>query len=224
MAQAITIIALGGVNCYLLAAGEGFILIDTGLATKRDALVHALERAACRPGDLRLVVLTHGDVDHAGNARYLREEYGVAIAMHAADAGMVERGDMSWNRKAKPDRTTMTGRFIRLAGRLMELSRRSAPFETFAPDMLVDDGYDLAGYGLDARVVHLPGHSKGSIGVLTGAGDLFCGDLLYNWRRPSVPIIDDLADHTASLEKLRGRPVGTVHPGHGKPFPWSMVK
>ena len=81
----------------------------------------------------------------------------------------------------------------------MERLRRSDSFAVFEPDLLVEDGFDLSEYGVDARVLHLPGHSKGSIGVLTADGALFCGDLLYNWRRPSTPIVDDLADQTASL-------------------------
>jgi hydroxyacylglutathione hydrolase len=223
MAQATTVIGLSGVNCYLLSAGEGFVLIDTGLATKRDALDRALVRAGCSPGKLRLVVLTHGDVDHAGNAAYLRAKYGARIAMHADDEGMVERGDTTWNRKAKPDFVTVTGRFIMVAGTVIERFRRSGSFEVFEPDLLVDDGFELGEYGLDARVLHLPGHSKGSIGILSADGDLFCGDLLYNWRKPSTPIVNDLADHTASLEKLRDARVATVYPGHGKPFRWAEL-
>ena len=218
MRQDFTTIGLSGVNCYLLRAGEGFVLIDTGLATKREALESALRRAGCTPGKLRLIVLTHGDVDHAGNAAHLRARYGAPIAMHTDDEGMVERGDTTWNRKAKPDLVTVTGRFIMVAGTVMERFRGSGSFEVFEPDLLVDDGFDLSEYGLDARVLHLPGHSKGSIGVLTAGGDLFCGDLLYNWRRPSTPIVDDLADHTASLRKLRETRVAMLYPGHGKPF------
>jgi lactoylglutathione lyase len=43
MTQAIKTIGLGGVNCYLLAGGDGFVLIDTGLATKRGDLDTALD-------------------------------------------------------------------------------------------------------------------------------------------------------------------------------------
>jgi glyoxylase-like metal-dependent hydrolase (beta-lactamase superfamily II) len=98
----------------------------------------------CTPGKLRLVVLTHGDVDHAGNAAYLRAKYGAQIAMHAGDKGMVEHGDAAWNRKAKPDFVTVTGRFIMAAGTLMERFRRSDSFEVFEPDLLVEDGFDLS--------------------------------------------------------------------------------
>jgi hydroxyacylglutathione hydrolase len=221
MAEDVTIIGLSGVNCYLLPAGDGFALIDTGLATKREALESALGRAGCASGKLGLVVLTHGDFDHAGNAAYLRGKYGCPIAMHSGDRGMVERGDTTWNRKPKPDLVTLTGRFILVAGAVMERFRGSGSFEVFEPDLLVEDGFDLSEYRLEARVLHLPGHSMGSIGVLTADGALFCGDLLCNWRRPSTPIVYDLAQQTASLERLRDARIATIYPGHGKPFRWA---
>ena len=93
-----------GSNCFLVQAEGGFVLIDTGVAYKRTAVERELEKAGCRTGDLRLIVLTHGDSDHAGNGAFLRKKYGAPIAMHPNDAGMVGRGDMSHSRKAKPDR------------------------------------------------------------------------------------------------------------------------
>ena len=57
--------------------------------------------------------------------------------------------------------------------------------DRFQPDVCLEDGDDLREYGFDAQVLHLPGHSNGSIGVLTAGGDLFCGDLLRNWGKPA---------------------------------------
>ena len=82
---------LGTVNCYVVDSGAGLVLIDTGSPNGRAVLVAELVRAGCRPGDLKLIVLTHGDFDHAGNAAYLREKYGAPIAMHRDDAGMAEQ-------------------------------------------------------------------------------------------------------------------------------------
>jgi hydroxyacylglutathione hydrolase len=223
MSGAITTIGLSGVNCYLLTAGDGFVLVDTGLSSKRAKLERRLALAGCTPGRLKLILLTHGDIDHVGNAAYLREAYGAKIAMHADDAGMAETGDADLGRKPRPDHVAMTGRFIRVAGTLAELMRRGTGLTTFTPDELAADGDELGAYGLDARVLHLPGHSPGSIGVLTAAGELICGDLLYNWRRPSVPICDDAAAFRASMAKLGGLHVATIYPGHGKPFAWSAL-
>jgi glyoxylase-like metal-dependent hydrolase (beta-lactamase superfamily II) len=211
----------GGVNCYLVKTVSGFILVDTGFSSGRKNLEAALASAGCKPGEFKLVVLTHGDFDHSGNAAYLRAKYGARIAIHREDSDVVKRGDQDWNRKAKPDRFPL---FFRAMGRLVTFFVRSVKFETFEPDLTIDEGYDLPAYGLAAEIVHLPGHSKGSIGILTGVGDLVCGDLLANMLRPGLHfMIDNLADAKASLEELGHRAVRTVYPGHGKAFLMSTV-
>lgn len=209
-----------GSNCYLLQAADGFVLVDSGVASRRAAVEKSLADAGCGAGDLKLVVLTHGDSDHADNCAYLRKVYGAAIGMHRADAQMVEQGDMSLGRKSRPGRITAMGRVIMLVGRLMALLGLP-PFERFSPDVLLEDGQSLSSYGLEATIVGLPGHSKGSIGVLTSDGDLFCGDLIYSFFRPAMILIDDVADAKSSIERLRALNVGTVYPGHGKAFPWA---
>jgi glyoxylase-like metal-dependent hydrolase (beta-lactamase superfamily II) len=208
---------LGSVNCYLIKTDTGYILIDTGGSNKRTDIEKELESAGCKPGNLKLIVLTHGDFDHTGNADYLRKKFGTKIAMHYNDSGMVERGDMFFNRKR--------GNIL-----IRILIRTMAPIlfgfgksERFKPDLYVEDGYDLSEYGFDAQVLYIPGHSKGSIGILTASGNLFCGDLLDNIDKPVLnSLIDDLAAANTSVERLKSLEIKTVYPGHGKPFPMDM--
>lgn len=201
---------LGSVNCYLIETGAGYILIDTGGSNKRAELEKELESAGCQSGNLKLIVLTHGDFDHAGNAAYLRSKFGTKIAMPYDDSGMVERGDMFWNRK-KPNI---------LIKMMAPLLFRFSKSERFKPDLYLADGSDLSEYGLEAKVLHIPGHSKGSIGILTAGGELFCGDLFTNKDKPALnSIMDDLAAANASVEKLKSLAINTVYPGHGEPFP-----
>jgi glyoxylase-like metal-dependent hydrolase (beta-lactamase superfamily II) len=102
--EEINAINFSGVNAYLIKTGKSYFLIDTGYASKRIFLENELTRLGCQPGNLKLVVLTHGDVDHAGNSAFLREKFGTMVVMHQDDSGMVERADMGWNRKVKSDR------------------------------------------------------------------------------------------------------------------------
>jgi glyoxylase-like metal-dependent hydrolase (beta-lactamase superfamily II) len=155
------------VNCYLIKTESGFVLIDTGFTTNRRMLETELTHLGCQPGNLKLILLTHGDFDHIGNAVYLRQRLGAKIAMHKRDVGMLENGDMFWERKI--DNRVMKGLF-----------KLIMPFKTKnrgTPDILLEDGASLSGYGLDASVYNTPGHSSGSICILTKSGDLFCGDL-----------------------------------------------
>jgi len=204
---------LGPVNCFLIKTDIGYILIDTGFSNKRTYLEKELENAGCKPGNLKLIVITHGDFDHTGNAAYLREKYGTKIAMHYDDSGMVERGDLFWNRKKG-------NILIRMIAPILFGFRKS---ERFKPDLYVEEGYNLSGYGFDAKVLYIPGHSKGSIGILTAGGDLFCGDLFTNSDNPVLnSIMDDSAVANASVERLKSLRINTVYPGHGKLFPMDV--
>jgi len=213
--QNITVISLrlpfriGSVNCYLIETGIGYVLVDTGSSNRRIDLENALENAGCKPGSLRLIIITHGDFDHTGNAAYLRSKFGTNIAMHRDDSGMAEHGNMFINRK-KPNF------LIRL---MVPVLMRFGKSNRFVPDLYIDEGFSLSEYGLDAEVISIPGHSKGSIGVLAASGDLFCGDLLENIKKPAPSsLIDQPEAVVASVEKLKTRDIQTVYPGHGRPF------
>jgi len=207
---------LGSVNCYLIKTDTGYILIDTGYTRKRIDLAKERECAGCKPGNLQVIVLTHGDFDHSGNAAYLRKKFGARIAMHHDDAGMVEHGNMFWNR-------SKSNILIKVIAPILFRFGKS---ERFKPDSYIEDGDDLSEHGFDAKALHIPGHSKGSIGILTAGGDLICGDLLTNWDKPKQPdlnsIMDDPAAANASAEKLKILKINIVYPGHGKPFPMEL--
>jgi len=213
MPSEVTIINLGGVNCYVLKAGDGFVLVDTGFQTQRAKLEQRLEETGCKRGELKMIILTHGDADHAGNCAYLRQKYGAPIAIHKDDASVVETGDIGASHKPKPDKRSFVFRLLVIFTK--RLAERY-PLEKFKPDFTVDEGFDLVKYALQARVLHIPGHSKGSIGVLTDDGDLFCGDMFYNM--PGFSFIDDMEDYKASLAKLKNLSIKTIYPGHGRPF------
>jgi hydroxyacylglutathione hydrolase len=202
-------VGMGSVNCYLLKGHSGCLLIDTGASNARSNLEKALADTGCESDHIKLVILTHGDFDHSGNAAYLHRQYGTPVAMHKSDVGMVERGDMFVNRK-QPNW---------LVRRLLPLATGFGRKERFTPDVLVKDGYDLSRYGVKVKVLSIPGHSLGSIGILTSEGNLFCGDLFENQTGPKLnSIMDDKVAAEASLDKLRAYKIVMVYPGHGEPF------
>jgi glyoxylase-like metal-dependent hydrolase (beta-lactamase superfamily II) len=206
---------MGSVNCYVVDTGSGFFLIDTGASNRRREVERQLEDAGCKPGDLKLIILTHGDFDHTGNAAYLRTKFGAKIAMHRDDSGMLERGDIFWNRKS--------GNFVIRA--MASVLFRFGKSQRCSPDLHLQDGDDLSEYGLDAKVLHIPGHSKGSVAILTAAGTLFCGDLLLYKVGPVLnSIIDDRAAAKASFERLKSLKANTVYTGHGESFSMELFK
>lgn len=217
----ITTVSLMAVNCYLIRTGDGFVLIDTGFLFRRRGIDKELEKAGCRPGSLRLIIITHADTDHTGNAVYLRDKYGAKIAMHRAEADATEKGNLRFNRKLNKSST-----------RIMAWLVFNLPFaglsksDRFTPDLFIEDGSDFSEYGFDARALHIPGHSIGSIGILTSGGDLFCGDLMITSRGRPVrnSLVDDLAEMNASIERLKNLDIKMVYPGHGRPFTMAEIK
>ena len=213
--SSISRIDLEKVNCYLIKTKEGFILIDTGFSKSRLVIDDFLSNIGIKPENqrLKLIILTHGDFDHTGNAKYLKEKYNTKIAIHNDDIGMVEHGDISWNRDMNA--------FMRILGKLMTvlLGMQLKKEDRFLPDIVLEDEQKLDEYGLSAKVVALPGHSKGSIGVLTENGHFFCGDILENTEQPGpASMVADSNEMEQSIEKIKSLEFKYAYPGHGKLF------
>jgi glyoxylase-like metal-dependent hydrolase (beta-lactamase superfamily II) len=129
--------------------------------------------------------------------------------MHPADSAMAEQGDMFLER----------GKVNILVRKLVPLLFGYRKAERFSPDIRIEAGFDFSAHGFDLRSIHLPGHSKGSIGLLTAQGELICGDLLENIKTPGLNSLQqDSAAALASLHSLKNLDVKCVYPGHGEPF------
>jgi len=208
-------INLGFVNCYLAKAGDGFVLFDTGIGSLRGKLLGELAAAGCTRDNLRLIVLTHGDIDHAGNCAFFQREYGCPVAMHAGDRAMVEKGDLGADREVR-------SAFMRAMQGLLKLfgvyGKMASGFETFTADLFLEEGQSLGEYGLEAMVAHIPGHTEGSLAALFASGECVSGDTLLKGK-PAYLVADGAALRQ-SVERLAHSGVSKVYPGHGKPFRW----
>ncbi len=220
MPPTVTPINLGsgtfGVNCYLLGVDDGFVLVDTGMRSQRARLDERLAAEGCVPGELRLIVITHGDFDHIGSAAHLRQAYDAPIAMHTGDMSMAKEGDMFAGRTSASS----------VVKTLLPLLVRLPTADRFEPDVLLAEDSDLSEYGLGAaQVLLLQGHSAGSIALLLEDGSLLCGDVLENRSAPKIgSIMDDVPTAEAAFARLETMDVGTVYPGHGRPFQLGEVQ
>lgn len=216
MPISITPIPLGkgafGVNAYLLGAETGFALVDNGMRSHREALAQTLQTLGVTSDSLLLIIITHGDMDHIGNAAYLAREFGAPIAMHPGDIGMTRDGDMFSNRESGS----------RLTRWLMRRVLRLAAEDRFSPDIALDEGFDLSDRGLTGvRVFKTEGHSAGSVALLLEDGSLICGDVLENRTRPQLgSIMDDPEAAKRTVVRLAELDPRRVYPGHGTPFEW----
>jgi len=212
--QAVVAIELGVVRAYLVYCGR-WILVDTGMPGSDGRIAQAAARAGVEPErDLALIVLTHGHTDHMGSALALRDRWRVPIAMHRRDAAPAQEGV---DPPLRP--TGAFGRVVALAGRVG--ARRPAP--AFEADLLLDDEIDLCCMGVEAHVLPTPGHTPGSVTVLTSEGDALIGDLVighaFRRGRPRLPYVaDDVDSVRRSVRELLARSPRSVHSAHGHPF------
>lgn len=197
-------IVSGNVNCYIVADKDKAILIDTG---RKKYCEKILEK--CKEFHVSLIVLTHGHMDHCQNAAYLAKALQIPIAMSEKDMNMIPD-----NRKQSLSAKTLLGKIV-LSVSLSSFEKDS--LEMFEPAIYLKDGDNLSSYGIDAKIVELPGHTKGSIGVNI-EDNLFVGDALMNMFYPTVSMLyTDEQEMLESAEYISELGEKTIHFGHGKP-------
>ena len=214
MTYQIHTIAFGIVNAYLLK-GEKCVLVDAGVPGGKKSFLRGLEKAGVKPGEIKLVIITHGHMDHMGIAKTLADTTGAKIAIHHRDRTWLETGV-----SPVPPGTTILGKVLSaLGGRIPEISVEP----TKADIVLGDNGLSLEAYGIPGRIIYTPGHTMGSVSVLLEGGEAFVGDLAMSSRfmrlRPGPPIFaEDLESVMQSWNVLVESDGKTIFPAHGKPF------
>jgi len=157
------------VSCHLLVEGDKAVLIDTGLFGTCGQIRRRLGRLGLKPDCVKAVLLTHGHLDHAGNAAPIKQWTGATIHAHPAEQAHLD------------------GRFPyqginRWCGRLERLGRVVSRYRPVAIDVPLADG-DLLPFWGGLRVIHLPGHTAGHCGFFSErSGILFSGDLFASYR------------------------------------------
>lgn len=200
-------IRCGNVNCYLVEGPDGALLVDTGRMGQRQQV---LDICRCAGKRVTLLVLTHGHVDHVQNAAFLAEALGVPIAMSRADASLAE-DNLSRTLEARG----ILGRGV-LAASVRSFRKDSIP--EFTPSVWLEEGDRLDGYGVPARVLALPGHTRGSIGLDLPGGHTLVGDALMNMAAPGLSLLyENRAALLESGKKLTALGDRTIWFGHGRP-------
>ncbi|WP_455714456.1 MBL fold metallo-hydrolase, partial [Anaerosporobacter sp.] len=155
------------------------------------------------------------------NAKYLSEMYDAPIALHKDDVYLVnqltsESIMKSCNYKSFAYRVVM--KFIKPL--MKKVSERIATeFEEFLPNVLIEDEMRLDTYGVEATLLLLPGHTKGSIAIITDQGDCIVGDTYANLKKPQIAMNAlDFKQLTDSVNKLSAYSIKMMYPGHGKPY------
>lgn len=96
-------------------------------------------------------------------------------------------------------------------------SFREDVIEPFTPELFLKEGDSLEAFGFSAKVLSLPGHTKGSLGLDAGEAGVLVGDALMNMFYPTVSMLwNDQKALLQSAAKLSALGPRTIHFGHGK--------
>ena len=199
-------------NAFVLC-GARPILIDCGGPRDLPALTRQLNRHDIHIADLALLLLTHVHFDHAGSAAAI-QRVGCPLAVHRLEGEYLARGHSA---PIIP---------VHALGRLL-MPFMGAGFAPATADMLIEERLDLADYGVQAEVMCTPGHTPGSLSVMTSDGQALVGDLCGGgWPvgqfQPSRPRYhywaSSLEEVQTSLERVCAFQPSQIYVGHGGPL------
>ncbi len=201
-------------NIYLLEAGGGYYLVDSGLYGYAKAIREELEGAGYPLSSLKGILHTHGHGDHIGNTAALVERSGAPVMGHEADLWFFQKTT------DPPTKSPLQGFMLWLMDRTL-FRQPPTPLSVF-----LQDGDEIQAYE-SWEVLHTPGHTQGSISFYQPQqGILLCGDALFNQHpvtrvkglRLPLPLVsfDDRASR-ASARKIAKFDPRILCPGHGLP-------
>ena len=198
-------------NVYLLEDDGGVTLFDAGART----MTRAVSSAGAKLGGIRRVVLGHGHTDHRGTAPAL----GVPVLCHPDE---VQDAQGSGGFRYWPEGLAGLPFGHRQLQRLMHRYAWDGGPVKIADT--VSEGDEVAGF----RVVALPGHAPGQIGLWRDSDRLaLVSDTFYTldiWGRDSQPHVPfpiynyDTEQARASMRKLAEMEPAAAWPGHAKPL------
>lgn len=173
---------------------------------------------ACKNKTVKLIVLTHGHVDHVQNAAFLSRELHAPIAMHEADYELIKD-----NMLQPPSAHSFLGKIV-LAFSIK--SFKDDEIEPFVVEEYLKEGDILGSYGFDnIKIVELPGHTKGSIGLLIDNTGFIVGDALMNMFFPCKSMLyGDRNQMEESALRIFNSGAKIIHFGHGKSIANRVLK
>jgi hydroxyacylglutathione hydrolase len=171
------------VYVYLIY-GEKICLIDSGVASSEHIIFDYLKETGRSPEEISLLVLTHSHPDHIGAAQAVKRASGCKVAAHGAEKAWIEDVDLQARERPVPGFQTLVGGSVEV-------------------ECILKDGDILnLGRGMSLRVVHTPGHSRGSISLwLPEEKALFSADAVP--LAGDMPIYEDLLESVMSIKRLK---------------------
>lgn len=181
-------------NSYLLPAGDGWLMIDTGWPDTFAQLLQLLNQNNICVNEINYLAVTHFHPDHAGLAQNLKD-LGTTLLLHEYQVPYLNKLNLFFKKNPKANFKDIT------AGSNLVMS------ESQSRDFLKT-------IGLSGELISTPGHSDDSISLILDDCCAFVGDLpnLNLSEAYDDIVIDD------SWDIIKRYNVKTIYPGHGAPY------
>lgn len=214
-------IPLGFTNTYLISGKGGYLLVDGGSRGTHPFLFRRLHRLGISPQRISWIVVTHAHFDHIGCLRDIAKYCGARVAAHPHEKTIMESGELV----IPPGTLGWIDRLCRFARKHPALLGSIYRFPAMGVDLEVDTPIRFHDFGFAATVIPTPGHTGGSLSVLTDNGTAFVGDLAVNFpvlrvrgRHHLPPFGDDVDEILNSWQILLHQGAKRICPAHGFPF------
>jgi hydroxyacylglutathione hydrolase len=214
-------IRLGINSCYLIR-GNTIVMVDGGMPNKLESFKRKLSKLHIHPEEIKLIILTHSHIDHAGSAKEISDFTGAKIAIFESEKTYFEDGGF-----IMPRGVNMWGK---ITHPLLFPWFKNIQFPRKKVDLVIkDEEYSLREFGIDGKIIHTPGHTPGSISILLDTGEAFVGCMAHNGipfrLSPGLPIYaQDISQVRESWKILIEKGAKEIFPGHGKPFPVKVIQ
>jgi glyoxylase-like metal-dependent hydrolase (beta-lactamase superfamily II) len=161
-------VKFGHPNVYFIETAAGYIMVDVGMPNLEKQLDEVFNKARVDPKSVKLIILTHGHMDHVGSIAYAKQVTGGDVLCHQSYAQNLESGEIE-----PAVAQNSTGRLLNFMTGLS-----GTKFEGVKPDIVVTDEFDLSGYGIAGKIIHTPGHSPSSLSIILDNGEALVGDIV----------------------------------------------
>jgi hydroxyacylglutathione hydrolase len=215
------ILPLGITNTYLIK-GKSDLLIDAGPKNKLKSLEKQLKQHDLRIQDIDYILIAHSHWDHIGSLAAIKKASGAKVLAHISEKDAIQNSNL-----LKPKGHGFYPKMLQV------MMSTLAPFYKIEPTSvdieINEESFSLQEYGIEATIIHTPGHSPGSLSLVLNSGEAFVSDLLMGGfpklNGPGKTIFyDDESALIKSWKKLLEMNVKTIYPAHGKPFSVDVVE
>ena len=198
-------------HVYVLGkpSSQHLSLIDPGLTGKGSYKIQAIQKAGIELSSIKRVIMTHTHLDHIGAfAEILKQHSWAELWVHRSEADLLEKGD-----ERAVYGMDMFREFCQA-----QLGLKPGAFK-FQVNRKLQGGETLDLGGANWEVIHIPGHSMGSIGLYHRPMKILIpGDVVY--ADYAIGRFDlhgaDASELKKSLHRLAELQVNVLLPGHNE--------